>query len=196
MKKIIGLIYLVFVLVSCGEEKIVEVDDLIDDNIEVKIEENNKEEKNIIEEIKVLWETDYFYTDHITLYLVGWKLTDIIDIDTKNKILFDTFKSPILKNKSYSDIQMFEKYYLPKNKMYKINFKKYKQYPSLTLYVKIPYDNNLVEVLNYDNIETNSDDETLAELFIGNINKDKDIKRTWESNIKAEHDGFYKIVNN
>gem|GEM_PF-7122947 len=39
MKKIIGLICLMFVLVSCAEEKIVKQDKLIDSKVELDVEE-------------------------------------------------------------------------------------------------------------------------------------------------------------
>jgi hypothetical protein len=51
MKKIVGLICLVFVLVSCGEGKVVENDNLVDSNVDVKVDKENKEPNiEIIEE--------------------------------------------------------------------------------------------------------------------------------------------------
>ena len=200
MKKIIILVLGMFLLFSCGENKedIKEIEK-IETKIDVKIIEEKKVEifdKNIEKkDFDILGETDYFYTDHIKLYLVGGKILNIINTETKEKILFDKKEWLLTKNKSYSNIQMFEEYFLPKDEIYKINFKKYKQYPWLELYIKIPHSKKIVEILNYENIATNSNDETIAEVIVGILNKDKDIKREWENKIKAEHDGFYKIIN-
>lgn len=49
MKKVIGLICLMFVLVSCGEEKVVENENLVDNNIDVK----NKEQEKVENENKI-----------------------------------------------------------------------------------------------------------------------------------------------
>ena len=47
MKKVIVLIYLVFVLASCWENKVVENEKVVDSNIEIKVEEEAIEEKKV-----------------------------------------------------------------------------------------------------------------------------------------------------
>jgi len=73
MKKIIGLICLMFVLVSCAEEKIVKQDKLIDSKVELDVEEKVIESLKFNKKILQL-STKSPYKD---LYdIKWWSLTD------------------------------------------------------------------------------------------------------------------------
>lgn len=91
MKKIVGLIYLMFVLVSCVENKTVEDEKLVDTNVDIKVEEKSTEtkeeeiieQKNNVKNKNFIDKTKYSKTDKIAISLINKYIDSNLVNDTK-----------------------------------------------------------------------------------------------------------------
>jgi len=132
---------------------------------------------------------DYKYTHHISIKIVGGKIEKVTETQTQSDVILNTIIDEMNETKAYMKNNMLiTEFFLPKNKKYKIEFKKYKQYPAFEVYVKIPDESGKVNIINYDNISSSQNDETLAYFYVGNDNVDKTIKRSGDSDVPPVYD--------
>ncbi len=129
---------------------------------------------------------NYPFLHHIEVYLVGGVFEDVTTLNGENVPLV-----PVV-NKVEEGVAYREEsnafrniILLPVDKTYQVTVKKNPNFPFLTVFATVPYDNGTVEFITYDHAELSDNGTTYATFKVGRNNKDKTMYRTTNSSNKA-----------
>ncbi len=132
---------------------------------------------------------DYPFVTHNTVSIVGGEFISIIEKNTSTAVIPQVIANTLKYNKAYAQKSSIfkNKLYLPTETIYIVTIKKDPTIPFLKLYVETPDSNGSIELLNYENIETDEAGQVVASFSVGKGNSDKVVKRVGESNYQPNY---------
>ena len=138
---------------------------------------------------------EYLLPSHIKINMVGGKFKSIIETTNNKDIITVPYMGTFLPNQAYQqNSNIFNNsVYLPVGYIYKISVQKDKDFPMFKLFGKIPNSDGTIEVVHYDNIESDANDSTLATFYIGTNNTNKTLKRDNASDTEPTNDESFKL---
>ena len=134
---------------------------------------------------------NYPFTHHIEVYLVGGTFNSVTTLNGENVPLVpvvDKVKEGVAyreESNAFRNIIL-----LPVDKTYQVTVKKNPNFPFLTVFATVPYDNGTVEFITYDHAELSDNGTTYATFNVGRNVKDKTMYRTGGSERAASYSPF------
>lgn len=122
---------------------------------------------------------EYNLFNHISLSLIGGKYISVKEKTTNEVLPLLPIIDNLEEGKAYSyNANIFNnKLYLPNSSIYEVTVQKDASFPFLKLFAKIPNANGEIEIINYENIQSAEDSDTIARFYVGVANTDKSMKR-------------------
>jgi hypothetical protein len=131
----------------------------------------------------------YSYPNHLSVNIFGAKLQRVTDISTQQEVVLQPIVGELKTDQAYLlENAGASAFLLPADGLYKVEIQKFKQFPTLDVYVKIPTADGAVEVLNYEDLAIDPRDDTEAYFFVGRDNADKTIRREGGSDVVPAYD--------
>ena len=157
-------------------------------NIETK--ENESVARSITRNVDVDNETyEYNLFNHISLSLIGGRYLSVKEKTTNEALPLLPIIDNLEEGKAYSDnANIFSnKLYLPNTSIYEVTVQKDASFPFLKLFAKVPNENGEIEIINYENIQSSEDSDTVARFYVGVDNTDKSMKRDDGNDYAADY---------
>lgn len=138
---------------------------------------------------------EYLLPSHIKVYMVGGAFKTIIDTSTNKEVKTIPYMGELLADGAYQqNSNIFSNsVYLPIEKIYKVTVQKEKDFPLFKIFSKIPDKDGMIEVVHYDNIESDANDSTIVTFYVGTNNTNKILKRDNASNMGPTNDDSFTL---
>jgi hypothetical protein len=137
---------------------------------------------------------DYDTPEHIEIDLVGGNYeTIVIDGEGLEIVPLPCVGKLDPIESCQRNTNIFNNYlYLPVDKTYKVSVRKESGFPYLEIFVKIPREDGTIELINYEDVQTDAEQDTRAIFHVGRENTDKTLVRMPGSPMPPAYDTLFK----
>ncbi|MEC4088818.1 carboxypeptidase-like regulatory domain-containing protein [Pseudoalteromonas rubra] len=117
------------------------------------------------------------HPQHITVLIAGGRLVGVNKVSDQSAVVLQPIlDEPDTMQAYLKNAELVTEFILPLTDTYSIQVEKYPQYPEVEVYVTIPQTNGKVLVLNYEDVLTQSDeDSATVQLTVGQENENANI---------------------